>query len=96
MLQFHLRTPIWYMDTRAIVEPVLDNTVQLLPKDLQLDKKYISDSLIDDDLYVDYPALLLMLVFVATIFKMICIRVRKDFRLYFARGCFVICEDEKK
>ena len=84
---------IW--STEAIVEPVLDNTVQLLPKDLQLDKKYISDSLIDDDLYVDYPALLLMLVFVATIFKMICIRVRKDFRLYFARGCFVICEDEK-
>lgn len=87
---------IW--STETIAKPILENIVQILPQEFQLgigdDQIRTYDSLIYDELYVDYPALLLMLVFVAAVFKMICILFRKDFRLYYARGCFVLCKGE--
>jgi hypothetical protein len=87
---------IW--STESIAEPILNSTIQFLPsevkQEIQANPQSVSASLNKDELYVDYPALLLMLVFFAVIFKLLCIRMRKDFRLYYARGCFVICRDE--
>lgn len=87
---------IW--STETIAKPILENAVQIIPSELMAevgaDQKETFGSLDHDTLYVDYPALLLILVFLATVFKMVCIRIRKDFRLYYARGCFVICQGE--
>jgi len=87
---------IW--STEPIASPIVEGTVQFLPseflQEIKVNQKTVYDSINHDDLYVDFPALLLILVFVATVFKLVCIRVRKDFRLYYARGCFVICQGE--
>ena len=87
---------VW--STETIAKPILETTVQVIPPELLnevgAEQKKIYNSLAHDTLYVDYPALLLILVFVAAVFKMLCIRIRKDFRLYYARGCFVISQNE--
>ena len=85
---------IW--STETVAKPIWENTVQIMPpeflKEIGVNQMETYESPDYDTLYVDYPALLLILVFVAAVFKMLCIRVRKDFRLYYAKGCFVICQ----
>ena len=63
---------IWSTDT--VAKPIWENTVQIMPKEIGVNQMETYESLDYDTLYVDYPALLLILVFVAAVFKMLCIR----------------------